>query len=40
VATAPDRPEAATYRDMASKVWAALAEGTVDRRPPPRIIIE
>ncbi len=40
VATAPDGPEAATYRSMASRVWSALSEGTVDRRAPPRIVIE
>jgi ATP-binding protein involved in chromosome partitioning len=38
VATAPDGPHAAAYRDIAGKVWATLSGG--GRRTAPRIVIE
>jgi ATP-binding protein involved in chromosome partitioning len=38
VATAPDGPHAAAYRDIAGKVWATLSGG--GRRAAPRIVIE
>jgi ATP-binding protein involved in chromosome partitioning len=40
VATAPDSQAAERYRAMAAQVWAALSAGTIDRRPPPRIVVE
>ena len=40
VATNPESVEAGIYRDLAGKVWAALSGGTIERRLPPRIVIE
>jgi ATP-binding protein involved in chromosome partitioning len=39
-ATLPDSAEAGIYRQMAAQVWATLSGGGVDRRQPPRIVIE
>jgi ATP-binding protein involved in chromosome partitioning len=39
-ATLPDSTEARIYRQMASQVWARLSGEGVDRRQPPRIVIE
>jgi ATP-binding protein involved in chromosome partitioning len=39
-ATLPDSAEARIYRQMASQVWARLSGEGVDRRQPPRIVIE
>ena len=41
VATAPDSLYAQIFRDMAARVWAAIAEGGAARpKPAPRIVIE
>ncbi|GLS23654.1 iron-sulfur cluster carrier protein [Labrys miyagiensis] len=40
VATLPDSQEAGIYRQMAAQVWARLSGEGVDRRQPPRIVIE
>ena len=39
-ATLPDSAEAGIYRQMAAQVWATLSGDGVDRRQPPRIVIE
>ncbi|CAM5768165.1 iron-sulfur cluster carrier protein [Labrys miyagiensis] len=39
-ATLPDSLEAGIYRQMAAQVWARLSGEGVDRRQPPRIVIE
>jgi ATP-binding protein involved in chromosome partitioning len=38
VATAPEAPHAAAFRDIAAKVWTTL--GGAPSRPAPRIVIE
>jgi ATP-binding protein involved in chromosome partitioning len=40
VATEPDGPHAAIFRDLAARVHAQLAAGATSRRPAPRIVIE
>ncbi|MCB1433997.1 MAG: P-loop NTPase, partial [Alphaproteobacteria bacterium] len=39
VATQPDSPHAAIYRDIARQVWASLEGGQL-ARPAPRIVVE
>ncbi len=39
VATAPDSPHTAVYRDIARQVWAAISSGAA-LRPPPKIVVE
>ena len=40
VATAPDSPHAAIYRDMASSAWAQIADTADQARPAPALIME
>jgi ATP-binding protein involved in chromosome partitioning len=36
----PDNPHAVVFRQMAARIWDKVTGENVDRRPPPRIIIE
>jgi ATP-binding protein involved in chromosome partitioning len=40
VATDPDSPHAAVYRDIAAKVWAQLDNGKASGRGAPKIVVE